>query len=107
LPVPPAVLTVSPKVVLEERAAVPHAPPVEFTKLVHVPLAGEQTPLAGPFEMLQLSVLVCPDCNMPGLAERVHAGGTPPLLLLDDVELDVVLELVLELLLELVLLPDG
>jgi len=37
----------------------------------------------------------------------VHAGGTPPLLLLDDVELDVVLELVLELLLELVLLPEG
>jgi hypothetical protein len=97
---------VRPNVVLEERAAVPHVPPVEFAKLVHVPLAGEYAPLAGPFEILQPSVLVCPDWSMPGLAERVHAGGTPPLLL-DDVEVDVVLELVLELLLELVLLPEG
>jgi hypothetical protein len=39
--VPPLVLTVRPNVVLEERAAVPHEPPVEFAKLVHVPLAGE------------------------------------------------------------------
>jgi len=51
-------------------------------------------------------VLVCPDWSIPGLAESVHVGDTPPLLL-DDVELDDVLELVLELLLELVLLPEG
>ena len=51
-------------------------------------------------------MLVCPDWIIPGLAERVHAGETPPLLL-DDVEVDVVLELGLELLLELVLLPEG
>ena len=40
-PVPPAVLTVRPNDVLEEIAAVTHDPPVEFAKLVHVPLAGE------------------------------------------------------------------
>ena len=51
-------------------------------------------------------MLVCPDWITPGLAESVHDGGTPPLLL-DDVEVDVVLELLLELLLELVLLPEG
>jgi len=104
--VPPAVLTVSPNVVREERAAVGHVPPVEFTKFVHVPLAGEYAPLAGPLEMLQLSVHVCPDWIIPGLAESVHVGAAPPLPL-DDVEVDVVLELVLELLLELVLLPEG
>jgi len=52
-------------------------------------------------------VLVCPDWITPGLAERVHVGAAPPLLLDDDEEVDVVLELLLELLLELVLLPDG
>jgi len=56
--------------------------------------------------MLQFSVLAFPDWIAPGLAERVHDGGMP-LLLLDDVEVDVVLELLLELLLELVLLPEG
>ncbi len=38
---PPAVLTVSPKAVLVESAAVAHGPPVEFAKLEHVPLEGE------------------------------------------------------------------
>lgn len=61
VPVPFAVLTVRPNVDLEESAAVPHEPPVEFVKVVHVPLEGEKTPLAGPFVILQLSVLVCPD----------------------------------------------
>ncbi len=41
VPVPPAVLTVSPKAVLDESAAVAHEPPVEFAKLEHVPLEGE------------------------------------------------------------------
>lgn len=107
MPVPPAVLTVSPKVVREERAAVPQEPPVEFEKFVHAPLINEKIPLAGPLLTLQLSVLVCPDWITPGLAERVHVGAAPPLLLDDDEEVDVVLELLLELLLELVLLPDG
>lgn len=106
MPAPPAVLTVRPKVVREERVAVPHEPPVEFEKFVHVPLIIEKIPLAGPLPTLQLSVLVCPDWTTPGLAERVHVGGDPPLLL-DDEEVEVVLELVLELELELVLLPDG
>jgi len=40
-PVPPAVLTVSPKAVREESVAVLHEPPIEFAKVVHVPLEGE------------------------------------------------------------------
>jgi len=107
LPVPPAVLTVSPNVVREERAAVPQEPPVEFEKFVHAPLINEKIPLAGPLLTLQLSVLVCPDWITPGLDERVHVGGDAPPLLLDDEEVEVVLELVLELELELELLPEG
>lgn len=60
-PVPPPVFTVRPKVVLEERAEVMPEPPVELEKFVRVPLMGEKAPFAGPFVMLQLSVLVCPD----------------------------------------------
>ena len=40
-PVPPAVLTMRPKAVLEERAAVAQEPPVEFEKFVQEPLVGE------------------------------------------------------------------
>jgi hypothetical protein len=55
------VFTVRPKVVLEERAAVMPEPPVELEKFVRDPLMGENAPFAGPFVMLQLSVVVCPD----------------------------------------------
>ncbi|GAB4417830.1 MAG: hypothetical protein OHK0032_13870 [Thermodesulfovibrionales bacterium] len=38
--------------------AVTHDPPFEFEKLVQVPLAGENVPLAGPFVIDQLRVVV-------------------------------------------------
>jgi hypothetical protein len=48
---------VRPNVVLEARAPVTPEPPVEFEKVVKVPLVGENAPFAGPFVILQLSVL--------------------------------------------------
>jgi len=82
-------------------AAVGQDPPVEPEKLVHVPLAGEKDTSAGPFVTDQLSVAVVPYGTLPGLADRLHVGALPPLLVLVLVE---VLELEeldeLELLLE-------
>lgn len=56
------------------RAPVVHDPPVEPEKLVHVPLAGEKVPLAGPLVILQVNFVVLPYRIMPGLAESVHVG---------------------------------
>jgi hypothetical protein len=76
-----------------------HDPPPVPRKVVHVPSDGENTPLAGPFPTLQVSVDVCPFVTSDGLAERVHVGGNPPLLEeVDDVLVDVLLVLLLELL---------
>jgi len=58
------------------REAVVHEPPVEPEKLVHVPLDGENVPLAGPFVIDQLRVVVWLYGTKPGLAERVQVGGS-------------------------------
>lgn len=56
-------------------APVVHEPPVEFVNDVHVPLWGENVPLAGPFWIDHVSVVVSPYLTVPGLAESVHVGS--------------------------------
>ena len=71
-------LTVSVNVCLQggaERFAVVHEPPVEFGKLVHVPLCGENVASAGPFDIVQLSVVEVLYGTSPGLADSVHVGA--------------------------------
>jgi hypothetical protein len=65
---------VSVKVVVEKSRPVRHDPPVEFEKLLHVPLLGENLPLAGPFAILQISVALPPRPTSLGLAKRIHVG---------------------------------
>lgn len=58
---PKALLTVRVKVWLQGgavRPAVVHDPPLEFEKLVQVPLCGENVPFAGPFVIDQLRFVV-------------------------------------------------